>query len=368
FTIEPQGERLLVTVPGYRQDVEGRADLAEEVARVSGYDAIPETLPTGVPPESRIDPVRAAADRAKHILVGCGLQEVMTYSLVAAGSASRVFGVEGAASVEEIAVANAISSEQSVLRVTLLPSLLETARANLRHGDGVALFELANVYLPPLGPLPTEQPRLGIVLIGQATPTAWNAPRREADFFDLKGIIEELLASFGLAGRFRTWSAAGYQPGRCAEVVLGGGEALPVGLLGQLHPRVVEGFDLGDRRVYAVELRFDLLAQHAQPQPQIRPIPRLPGLDRDLALIVDHSTPHADLEAALRATAGELLERITLFDTYAGPPVPPGKKSLAYTLRFRARDRTLTDDEADAAVARLVTTVAERFGAVLRSG
>lgn len=374
FAVEPRGERLLVTVPAHRLDVEGRADLAEEVARITGYDSLPEALPTGALPEPKVDPLRAVGELAKDVLVGCGLREVMTYSLVSPTSVSRLLGPEGVSggAVDDVApipVANAISAEQSVLRTTLLPSLLETARLNLRHRDGVAIFELARVYLPPLDPLPREELRLGVLLTGPFGPPAWNAPARQADFFDLKGIVEELLARLGLTGRFSAAGAPPYHPGRCAELRVGAGDpAAPIGSLGQIHPGAAERFDLAGHEVYAAELRFNVLAARAAGQPQIRSVPRLPGLDRDLAFVVDRSTPHAEVEAALRSAGGALLESVRLFDLYDGPRVPSNKKSLAYTVRFRAPDRTLTDQEADAAVARVVEAICAGFGARLRSG
>ena len=372
FVVEPRGERLLVTVPGHRPDVEGRADLAEEVGRITGYDAIPDSLPTGAPPEPKVDSERMAAERARDVLVGCGLREVITYSLVAPDSTARLLAVGepagGDPGPELIPVANPISTDQSVLRTTLLPSLIDTARSNLRHRDGVAIFELARVYLPPLDPLPTERMRLGILLTGRLAPADWNAPAHPADFWDLKGMVEELLRAFGLTGRWAAAARPEHHAGRCAEVRVTSddGSVESLGFLGQLHPRAAEAFDLRGRELYAAELYFDILAAAALGQGQIRPLPRFPALERDLALVVDRTTPAADVATALADAGGELLEQGGLFDVYQGPQVPPDKKSLAYTLRFRAPDRTLTDEEADAAMARIVAAATERFGATVR--
>ena len=376
FAVEERGERLLVTVPGHRPDVEGRPDLAEEVARITGYDAIPVTLPTGAPPEPLIDPLRAAGDAAKDVLVGCGLQEVMTYSLVGPGSAARLRpddadGQAGDGAADEaVAIFNAMSAEQSVLRTTLLPSLLDTARASLRHRDRLAIFELARAYLPPLDPLPSERTRLGIVLTGPSAPVAWSQPARPADFFDLKGVVEALFARFSLRLEVAPTTADGYHPGRCAVVraVAEGGLTVPLGVMGQLHPASADRFGLEGRVVLMAELEFDTLVENAQGQPEIAPLARFPGLDRDLALVLDRDPAHADVASALRAAGGELLREVTLFDVYEGPQVPGGKKSLAYTLRFRAPDRTLTDEEADAAVQQIVAVVGSRFGATVRGG
>src|SRR5262249_17203813 len=204
FTVEPVDSKLLVTVPGHRPDVEGRADLAEEIARITGYDEIPTTLPTGAPPEPYMEPMMLAGEQAKDGLIAAGLREVKTYSLVAPGSDARMRldtdGSNGTGSHwaspdrDGLTLHNFLSTDVSVLRTTLLPSLLDTARATLRNRERVAIFEIARVYLPPMTPLPTERLRLGIVMTGPATPTAWNAPARQPDFFALKGAIDRLRA------------------------------------------------------------------------------------------------------------------------------------------------------------------------------
>jgi phenylalanyl-tRNA synthetase beta chain len=377
FTVETVDTKLLVTVPGHRPDVEGRADLAEEVARITGYDEIPTTLPTGVPPEPKVEPLRVASDIARDVLVASGLSEVMTYSMVAPGSGARLRlagpsntaqSGDGREAEGGIRLANFSSADYSVLRTELLPSLLDTARSNLRHRDSLALFEIARVYLPPLAPLPAEPTRLGIVMIGSGVPVAWNAPARPVDFFDLKGTIDELLGRFALTGTYGPARAEAYHPGRCAEIsVIGAnGSSVSLGFLGQLHPLVAERFDLEGREVYVAELAFEMLSAAAPGQPQIQAIPRFPGLDRDLALVLDRDAPHAEVGSVIRGAGGPLLERVAVFDVYEGPQVPAGKKSLAYTLRFRATDRTLTDEEADAAVSRIVVAVGGRFGAQVR--
>jgi phenylalanyl-tRNA synthetase beta chain len=378
FGVESVDAKLLVTVPGHRPDVEGRADLAEEVARITGYDEIPTTLPTGVPPEPKVEPLRVASEIARDVLVASGLSEVITYSMVAPGSSARLRVASqpgndgqsgnGRADGDGIRLANFSSADYSVLRTELLPSLLDTARSNLRHRDSLAIFEIARVYLAPLTPLPSEPTRLAIVMIGNGAPIAWNAPARPVDFYDLKGVIDELLGRFTLSGAYLPTRDDAYHPGRCAALsVMGPGDAsVSLGLLGQLHPLAAERFDLEGREVYVAELAFDALMASAPGQPQIQPIPRFQSLDRDLALVLDRDAPHADVGMAIETAGGPLLEHVSLFDLYEGPQVPPGKKSLAYTLRFRAPDRTLTDEEADEAVSGIVAAVGRRFGAQVR--
>jgi phenylalanyl-tRNA synthetase beta chain len=296
----------------------------------------------------------------------------MTYSLVGAGASARL-KLDGdatngtaAQAQAEIPVHNAISADLSVLRTELLSSILGVARSTLRHRDRVAIFELARIYLPPMQPLPTEKLRLGIVMTGVAGLTAWNAPARQTDFFDLKGTITELLGRFNVPHRIAPARAGAYHPGRCAELFVGSGDGVSVGYLGQVHPLVAERFDLEGREVYAAELAFDTLVEHGLGQPQLEQLARFPGLDRDLALVLDRDAPNLDVVAAIRAVGGPLLERVALFDLYQGPQVAEGKRSLAYTLRFRAPDRTLTDAEADDAMSRIVAEVRQRFGAVIR--
>ena len=254
---------------------------------------------------------------------------------------------------------NYLSTDISVLRTELLPSLLDTARSTLRNRERVAIFEIARVYLPPLNPLPTERMRLGIVMTGPAAPVAWNAPARPADFFDLKGAIDEVLERFNVPHRVRAGAGRRLPPGALRRAVgVGTSAAMAtvtrIGYLGQLHPLIAERFDLEGREVYVAELAFDTLVEHGLGQPQLEQLARFPGLDRDLALVLDRDAPHEDVEATIRDSGGALLERVALFDLYQGPQVAAGKRSLAYTLRFRAPDRTLTDAEADDAMSRIV--------------
>jgi phenylalanyl-tRNA synthetase beta chain len=323
-----------------------------------------------------MEPLMLAGEQAKDVLVAVGLREVKTYSLVGPGSEARL-RLDSAATNGSVAAAcpgagggialhNFLSADISVLKTELLPSLLDTARATLRNRERVAIFEVARVYLPPLAPLPTERTRLGIVMTGPAAPVAWSAPARPADFFDLKGAIDEVLGRFNVPHRYASARAGAYHPGRCAELCVGDGSGEPIGYLGQLHPLLAERFDLEGREVYVAELAFDTLVEHGQGQPQLEPLARFPGLDRDLALVLDRDAPHTQVERTIRDAGGALLERVALFDLYQGPQVPEGKQSLAYTLRFRAPDRTLTDAEADDAMSRITAAVRSGLGALVR--
>jgi phenylalanyl-tRNA synthetase beta chain len=369
---------LLVQVPSFRRDVEGPADLAEEVARIQGYDTIPTRLPAGQLPAVDADPRRRLEATTKRTLVGCGYQEVITYSLVDGFQAQRLDSAaawppaqttpeaaeQAATATGLIPLYNAMSADRAYLRTTLLGSLLETLAANLRHRERVFLFELARVYLPPLAPLPTEVTRLGLVFAGPRAPAAWSAPAVPGDFFDLKGAVEALLSALWVAApRFVPERHPTLHPGQGAAVLAG--EAR-LGVLGQVHPLVAERFDLEGRAVYAAELDFDALVRAAGEQPPYVPLPRHPGVAVDLAVVVDEAVPEVEVAAAIRSAGAPLLAEVRLFEVYRGASIPAGRKSLNYSLVYRATDRTLTDDEAAAVHATVEALLRDRFGGTIR--
>jgi phenylalanyl-tRNA synthetase beta chain len=380
FAVKPEGEMLEVIVPGHRRDVEGRADLVEEVARITGYDGIPEVMFQGRIPEPKLDRRRVLEERAKLALVAAGCQEVITYSLVHPSQPARLdpnvswppsdAERSAAGTGELIRVANPMTIEQSALRQTLIGSLLETASANLRHRERAWCFELARVYLPPLEPLPREERRLSFVLAGRRLQPGWSVADEPTDFFDLKGVLEVLLERLGIhAARFQPIEQRTLQPGQAAEVVIGPpGEAQSLGFLGRLHPRVAERFDLENSSVLLAELNFDVLVEHASDALTSTSLPRFPALQLDLALVVDESVSHEQVLTELRQAAGELLDDVRLFDVYRGASITEGRKSLAFRLSFRAPDRTLTDQDVARHVETIELRLAERLGARVRRG
>lgn len=375
FQVEGDADTLSVTVPGHRRDVERKADLIEEVARITGYDAIPEVIFQGQIPAPKIDRDRLLVERAKLALVGCGCQEVITYSLVSPHQAAQLdvraaWPPKDGAPSPLIRVANPMSVEQSALRQTLLGSLLETLSANLRHRERVWCFELARVYLPPLDPLPREPRRLTLALAGLRRPRSWAEPPEATDFFDLKGVVEQLLQALGVHGAaYRPIEHPTLQPGRAAEVVIGPpGAPVVLGVLGQVHPRVAERFDLESHAVQVAELDFEALVAAATEELSTTALPRFPSLQMDLALIVDEAISQARVLEELRQAGGELLEDVRLFDVYRGAPIPAGQKSLAYTLTFRAPDRTLTDEEVARVVDAIELHLVDRLNARVRRG
>jgi phenylalanyl-tRNA synthetase beta chain len=359
-------DRRTVTAvpPSWRFDLELWADLEEEVARRWGYDQIPATLPgaTG----GRLTDLQRLRRQAREVLAGMGLTEVQTYPFLSQADLDRLGLPAGDPRRSALRVANPLSEEAPELRTTLLPGLAEVARRNLARGlDGVALYELGAVFLPnPAQELPDEPRTLGILLAGQAPAGRYDDPRRPFDVADVKGVIEGLVAALGVPGvGFRAEEPLPYHPGRCAAVLLGDE---PVGVLGQLHPRVAAACEL-PAAAFAAELELDgLLAAVPRMRPASTPSP-YPELSFDVAFLAPPGMTAAELEAVLREAGGDLLDRLTLFDVYQGPPLPAGHRNLAYRVALQAGDRTLTDADGAAVRDRMAALAAERLRAVLRT-
>jgi phenylalanyl-tRNA synthetase beta chain len=359
-------EELVVTVPGWRRfDVEGRADLAEEVGRIAGFDLVPATIPKGALPLPRPDGDHGFSDemRARRILAAAGLQEAITFSLVSPELASELRVEPEADAHPPLRIANAQSVDNSVLRPSLLGSLLFALRSNLRQRDRVLLYELARTWHGSLDPMPEERRHVGMAIVGPRDPRHWSASSDMLDFFDLKGMVDTLCAAFRAPVTYQPGRHPSLHPGRTAEVCAGDQR---LGVLGQLHPTIAERFDLEGPPIFLAELDYERLLQVAQPLLGVENPSRFPPADRDIAIVIDEHTPHADVEAAIREAAGSLLETVQLFDVYRGTSISAGRKSLAYSLRYRAAERTLDDDEVSAAHARVEATLGARFGAEVR--
>ncbi len=373
FTVEDAGEHLLVTSPPHRLDIEGAHDLVEEVLRVYGYDRIPERQMSDTLPPQRRNLRLEFEESVRDLLVDLGLQEVITYRLTTPQREARLLAPGSAAADDRpfVTVSNPISAERVAMRHSLLASVLEIAADNSRFRQRLGLFEVGAVYLAgEEGILPDEVTRLSIVLSGPRHPGFWRDQNGDgtasaSDFFDLKGIVEELLAAL----QVDNWSVEpaqhpSFRPGRTARLRLG---EQWLGYLGELHPLVVEG--LGFRHGYpvlAADFDLELLARHARLERTVTPIPAFPAVHEDLALIVDSQTPAAAVEAVLREAGGFLLRDVELFDVYEGKQVPAGKKSLAYHLTLQSPSKTLTDREIRRQRERILQRLQQRLGARLR--
>ncbi len=369
FKVSEKGEVLTVEVPEHRLDVSIGADLVEEVARMEGYDKLPATLMKEyLPPQEGVESL-AAEEKVRDLLAAAGLEEVITYSLTEESRARAWSALAEPGGLEArgdfLRVRNPLTEDRAVLRVCLAPELLEALRANRRFQKRVAVFETGHVFhRRPGATRPDEPRRLGIVLWGHREEAWWGCPEPAAmDFFDLKGVVAGLLDRLG-AGEWRLEPSRlrCLQEGRSAELTVG---ETPAGYLGELAPEVRRDFDLGEGRISLAEIDLDAVLGSARVT-FFRSPSRFPAVVQDLALVVDEGLPAEDLAREIRAAGGDLLAGLTVFDVYRGEQVPPGKKSVAFSLQFQAADRTLTEEEASRRREKIVAAAAKRLGAVQR--
>ncbi|MEV0321293.1 phenylalanine--tRNA ligase subunit beta [Streptomyces sp. NPDC050658] len=382
-------DALTVTVPSWRPDLTEPNDLAEEVIRLEGYENLPSTLPK--PPAGRgLTDRQRLHRRIGRALAGSGFVEAPNYPFIGESVFDQLGLEPGDPKRRVVKLVNPLSDEEPALRTTLLPGLLGALRRNEGRGShDLALFETGLVFQPreeariavrlPVDRRPTDeeiasltealpvQPRhAAVVLAGAREQAGWWGKGRPADWADAVEAARTLAAESGTELLVRQGQYGPWHPGRCAElaVVIDGAEQV-IGYAGELHPRVVKALSL-PARTCAMELNLDRLEDAGAGVPQGPKISTFPVATQDVALVVSQDVPAAEVEKVLREGAGELLESIRLFDVFTGEQIGEGKKSLAYALRFRAADRTLTVDEASAARDAAVALAAERTGAVLR--
>ncbi len=375
--LEFQCERLAdgglrVTVPDHRLDIGagviGQADLIEEIARIYGYERVPETqLADRLPPQRRNRSLELE-ELTRDVLVasGAALQEVQTYNLTTPEKERRLLPPEAPADDRAyVTLLNPITPERVAMRHSVLASVLEVAAPNARLRGRVALFEVGQAFLPAAGPLPAEPRRVAIVLTGARAPLSWHAgDPAPLDFFDLKGVVEALTAGLHIADvTYAPEAHPSFLPGRTAQLRVAG---QPAGWLGELHPRVREQFNFPDQPVLAAELDLELLLGQVDERFPVAAVPEFPPVKEDLAVIVPDETPAEQVRAVIAQVGGALVSAITLFDVYRGEQVGAGQKSLAFSLTYQAPDRTLTDGEVAKLRGRIVKRLQDLLGATLR--
>ena len=350
------GEKI--TVPSWRSDVEGMADLAEEVARFHGYNNIPTTLMRGETTLGGYSDEQKLENRLGEVCRACGYDEIITYSFISPACYDKIRWPENYAQRKSFQILNPLGEDTSIMRTTTLPSMLEILTRNYNFRNKSArLYELARVYLPGgEDGLAIESKVLTLGAYGE-----------DMDFFSLKGVVEAILKDLRVKdvrfeGPTGAPSDASYHPGRCATV-WSGSDCL--GILGQIHPLAAQNYGV-DAELYCAELSFDELMNAKGPDPEYVPLPKFPAVTRDIAVVCDEAVTVGRLEDCIRRGAKGLLKDVSLFDIYRGKGVPEGKKSVAFNLILRADDRSLTAAEADEDVASILALLKEELGAVLR--
>lgn len=370
-----EGLRLRVTVPTWRQDVTGPADLVEEVIRIVGYDTLPATLPTGGTSTPLRDPRRLFVDEVRDLLAATGLHEIVSYSLtdeptldrLAPGAVTWTTWWEGdRPSFESTRLVNTLRDDWRILRPTLMAHALSTLAENLKYRTSARLFEARPVYLPRHAKtLPEERPLVAIALGGaRGSRSLYDGGAGEPlDFFDLKGIVETLLARLGLTKvSYAPSSYATFQPGRAAEVLVDG---VLAGVFGEVHPLVAAAFGLSGRLAVA-ELDLDALRAKVPVTVRARVVTRHQPTVQDFAIVVDEAIPVGDVQRTILTAAQPLAESARLFDVYRGEQIPTGKKSLAFEVTFTAPDRALADRELARLRERIAGTLHKQLRATIR--
>ncbi len=378
---------LHVSVPWHRLDLEIPADLVEEVARGIGYDKIPATLLASALPEQRHNWPIESEEAIRTLLAGCGLQDTINYPLISENDNSRLLAASSGEGwteaqptagyqlpallrpADSVQLANPLSVERSVLRSSLLPNALQVMAANLRYTERWAAFEIGRVYWPLAGALlPQEARHVSFAMAGPRAPAGWQgSTAEELDFYDLKGIVETLLARMGVP-QAQIQFAATTHPAftrRVARVLIAGKD---IGILGELHPAVRRAFDLPPQgRVTVAELALESLFTAYQSDMPMQSISAYPAIKEDLAVIVDEGVRAAQVAEAITEAGGELLTALRLFDVYRGDQIGDGQKSLAYRVTYQAVDRSLTDTDAARLRAKIVRRLQETISGRLRA-
>lgn len=354
--VEGDGQTMKVTPPTIRQDMLSEVDFIEEVARMYGYDKLPVTLPKGNS-EAGQSRERTLVDIARDTLCALGANEIQTYSFVSPKGVDDVRIDEDSWERAFVKILNPLGEENSVMRTILTPNLLEVLGRNFsRNIEAVKAFEIGSTFTTNFirpEDLPEEQTGLCVGLYG-----------KDADFFTLKGMVTELLRILGVSGvTFIAESEYGvYHPGRCARIAV---EDEELGILGEIHPDVAEKFGIGTR-AYCCEMFFDSVVRHANIAKAYEPLPKYPATSRDIALLVDEEIQVGEIENIIKEHGKSILEKVQLFDVYRGKQVAEGKKSVAFALTYRDKNKTLTDEDVAKVHEKVLEALEEKANAVLR--
>jgi phenylalanyl-tRNA synthetase beta chain len=361
FETSVEADTITVSAPTRRGDIKIEEDLLEEVARLYGYDNIPKTLPIGSSTPGKLSEYQKKRRVVRAYLEGAGLYQAVTYSLTSEEKSAQ-FALEKR---DTIRLAMPMSEDRSILRLSILPQLLEVLKYNsARQNDSLAVYETGNVFLAnSQDVLPEEKEHLAAAITGLWHSHSWQGEKKPVDFYVLKGVLEGLFAKLGLTERvaYAQAQVEGMHPGRTADILLDGEK---VGFVGQLHPTVQKDLDLKDTYVFELSLKAVLEAETEALKYQT--IPRYPSITRDIALVVNRETVSGTLWQIITSVGAPLLKEATVFDLYEGDKMEAGKKSIAFSLKYMDPERTLTDEEVTKVHKRVLSALEEQAGAVLR--
>lgn len=362
-----ENDEITVKVPSWRNDVTCMADISEEIARLHGFDKIKSTLPNGVSMQGTQSAKQAFIDKVKASLSSQGLYETISFALTNEETFNKLNIPQDSPLRKAVPIMNPLSDEYPLVRTTLLSSIFDNLARNLaRKNDDVALFEVGSVFFPkalPVTELPDEVVKIAGAITGRRNAQGWNQTNDMVDFYDAKGIIEELLANLRVT-RYTVEAGTHYamHPGKTALFKKGRDV---IATVGEVHPAVLSAYGI-TKPVYIFELDATTVMKYMAKDLKYKALPKYPATSRDLAMLVDVDVNAADIEKAMTKAAGQNLTQITLFDVYTGKQVEEGKKSLAFSLTFQSNDKTLTDAEIDPAIEKIVAKLQKDFNANLR--
>ena len=361
FGITESGDTIEALVPTWRDDVTGMPDIAEEVARIVSYDNIAPTIPVAILSSGGMTPKKALTKEVTHYLAHAGLSQIITFSFMHKDGLTNMMLPEGDNRYTAIPILNPISEEFPYMRTTLVPAVIEAAKRNIaQQNKDLWLFETANVYEPkslPLTEVPHERPMACGIMMGKVTEAAWNQAQRDTDFYDVKGVVDGLLAKLGLTQyNIQPSSESYYHPGVSAHYTVNG---VTIANYGELHPQVVKNFDLSGK-VYMFEIDLEAVLSITVPPFRYQSFSKFPGTSRDLAIVAPVSVTSGDIVALIKEHGGEYLESVSIFDVYEGEHIEAGYRSLAYNLQFRSMEGTLNDEDIDGAIQAIIDALATK--------
>jgi len=353
--------QISVLAPYWRSDVKCAADLVEEVVRIIGYEEIPAIRLSSSLPMREPTPLLSFKRRLSNILVSCGFQEVLTYSLTSLEKLRRL-SPDLDVKVMPLKVANPLTKEQEYLRTNLRANILAALAGNQKHEEnGIRLFEIGKVFLPQGKELPEEKDLLCALLSGPRHELSWHGDNKSLDFFDAKGVVESLLRQLDLSATFEVSNDESLLPGKGVDIIIKGDK---VGVAGELHPKVMQAFELPGT-AYLIEMDMEKLLEKTAKLKEYRAISRFPSLSRDICLVIDKQVTYQQVAGIIRSFP--LVSEVTLFDLYTGEQLPDSMKSFAMRIVYQSYERTLTDEEVNKTQEQMLDRLRQELGATLRS-